>query len=555
MANKKTERIRLFALGGIGEIGKNMYVAELDDDIIILDGGLMFPDDDMLGVDIVIPDMSYLIENRDRIRGVVLSHGHEDNIGAIPYLLKEVNVPVYGSRLTLAFVRDLCRDLKGCPDPQLNEIDSDSKIQIGRSPVTFFHVTHSIPGSLGICIHTSQGPIVYTGDFKLDPTPIDGRETELGKLAALGEKGVLCLLSDSMNAEKPGVSLSESRVGRSLNEAFYDAPGRMIVSVFSTNITRIQQTLEEAERTGRKVVPAGGGMRRVIETASNHDYLSFSPDLIVGPEEAGSLEDNRVVILTAGSKGEPLSALSQMAKGTHRHIKVKPTDRVIISAAPSPGNEKSISQTIDLLHRAGADVVYGPNTVHASGHGSQEELKLMLNLIKPRYFIPVHGEYRMQHAHGRLAENCGIPAKSIFLLDRGECVEFEQRRARQTGKVPVGNVLIDGLGIGDVGNIVLRDRRLLSKDGIIVIVVTLNRRSNECIAGPDIISRGFVYVRESEDLINEAEALVTKTLAACQEQRIMEWSQIKNSIRDTLGRFLYEKTKRRPMIMPIIMES
>ncbi|TMW73262.1 ribonuclease J [Alteribacter natronophilus] len=555
MSNKKTERIRLFALGGIGEIGKNMYAAELDDDIIVMDGGLMYPDDDMLGVDIVIPDMSYLFENRDRIKGIILSHGHEDNIGAIPYLLKEVNVPVYGSRLTLAFLKDLCRDLKDCPVPDLNEVDSTSRIQVGKAPVTFFHVTHSIPGSLGICLHTSQGPIVYTGDFKLDPTPVDGRETELGKLAALGEKGVLCLLSDSMNAEKPGVSLSESRVENSLNEAFYDASGRVIVSVFSTNITRIQQTLDAAERTGRKVLPAGGGMKRVIETASSHDYLSYHPDMIITPQEAGRLEDDRLVVLTSGSKGEPLGALSQMAKGTHKHIKVKSGDRVIISAAPSAGNEKSISGTIDLLHRAGADVVYGPNKVHASGHGNQEELKLMLNLIRPRYFVPVHGEYRMQYAHGQLAESCGMSGKQIFLLDKGECVEFEQRRARRTGKVPVGNVLIDGLGVGDVGNIVLRDRRLLSKDGIIVIVVTLNRRSNQCIAGPDIISRGFVYVRESEDLINEAEALVTRTLEACQEQRIMEWSQIKNSIRDALGRFLYEKTKRRPMIMPIIMES
>ncbi|MBM7094232.1 MULTISPECIES: ribonuclease J [Alteribacter] len=552
--SKQTEKIRIAALGGIGEIGKNMYVVELDEEIIVIDGGLMFPEDDMLGVDLVIPDFSFLTENKDRVKGIVLSHGHEDHIGAIPYLVKELNVPVYGTRLTLAFVKQLCKDLKGCPEPDTKEIHAESKIRVGNTPLTFFHVTHSIPGALGICIHTSQGPIVYTGDFKLDPTPVDGRETEIGKLAALGEKGVLCLMSDSMNAEKPGVSLSETKVSQRLNDAFYEAPGRMIIAAFSTNIDRIQQALDAADRTGRKVVPVGSTMKQVIDVASKEDYLTFPPDLIIDPDDAGNYADDKLVILTTGSKSEPLSALSQMAQKTHKQIKIKDSDRVIISAAPSPGNEKSISRTIDLLHRSGADVVYGKDSVHASGHGYQEELKLMLNLIKPRHFIPVHGEFRMQYAHGMLAKSCKVEQENIFLLEKGECVEFEKRQGKKSGKIPAGNVLIDGLGVGDVGNIVLRDRRLLSKDGILVVVITLNK-SNECIAGPNIISRGFVYVRESEDLIKEAESLVTKTIAHCSEQRIMEWSQIKSSIRDALGKFLFDKTKRRPMVMPIIMDS
>ncbi|WP_096435353.1 ribonuclease J [Alteribacter populi] len=555
MSNQRTENIRIFALGGIGEIGKNMYVVELDDEILVIDGGIMFPEDDMLGVDLVIPDMSYLIENKERIKGILLSHGHDDHIGAIPYLLREVDVPIYGTKLTLAFVKEMCNDLKGVKKPQLKEINENSKIRVGRTPLTFFHVTHSIPDAVGICIHTSQGPIVYTGDFKFDQTPIDGNDTEIYKIASLGEKGVLCLLSDSMNAEKPGNSLSESKVSQSLNEAFYDAPGRMVVATFSTNIQRIQQVIDAAYNTGRKLIPVGSTMKRVINIARRLDYLSIADEMLIGIEEMSQHDDDKLVMLTTGSQNEPLSALSRMAKGTHKHVRMKAKDRVIISAAPSAGNEKSISQTVDLLHRSGADVIFGKDKIHASGHGHQEELKLMLNLIKPRYFIPVHGEFRMQYAHGELAKTCSVHPENIFLLEKGECVEFQNRKGKQIGKISTGNVLIDGLGIGDVGNIVLRDRRLLSKDGILVVVFTLNKRTNNAIAGPNIISRGFVYVRESEDLIREAEELVQETLTRCKEQNIMEWSQLKNNVREVLSRFLFEKTKRRPMIMPIIMES
>ncbi len=552
--SKLTEKIRVFALGGIGELGKNMYVVELDDEIVILDGGLMFPEDDMFGVDLVIPDFTYLVENKDKVKGIVLSHGHEDHIGAIPYLLKEVNAPIYGTRLTLAFVEQMCKELNGCPKPLVKEIDEDSKVKVGSTPLSFFHVTHSIPGAVGVCIHTSQGPIVYTGDFKLDPTPVNGRETELSKIAALGDKGVLCLMSDSMNAEKPGVSLSEKNVKEKLNDAFYDAPGRVIIATFSTNLDRIQQALDAAERTNRKVVPVGRMMKQVIQIASELDYLSYSLDLIVEPDQIDKRNDQSLVILTTGSKNEPLSALSQMARKTHKQVKIKNTDRIIISGATTPGSEKSMSQTIDLLYRSGAEVVYGKGNIHASGHGYQEELKLMLNLIQPRHFIPVHGEFSMQYAHGGLAESCNVDKENIFLLEKGETVEFENRQGKRGKKVPAGNVLIDGLGVGDVGNIVLRDRRLLSKDGVLVVVIGLTK-GNECVSGPNIISRGFVYVRESEELIKEAEALVTKTIAHCNEQHIMEWSQIKSHVRDVLGKFLFEKTKRRPMVMPIIMES
>ncbi|MBU9722687.1 MULTISPECIES: ribonuclease J [Bacillaceae] len=554
MSNQQTEKIRLFSLGGIGEIGKNMYVIELDDEILVIDGGLMFPDDDMLGVDVVIPDITYLKENKDRVRGIILTHGHEDHIGAIPYILRDLDIPVYGTKLTLALVADHCRDLEVAISPKLVEINSDSKVRVGKTPVSFFRTTHSIPDSIGIIVHTSQGPIVHTGDFKFDQNPVDGKLTEIGKLADIGEKGVLCLLSDSTNAERPGITASESVVAKGLKEAFYNAPGRIFVATFSSNIHRIQQVINATTNNNRKLTVVGKSLEHVVNIGLGLGYLIDEQGIIININDALKSKDDDLVILTAGSQGEPLTSLSKMTNGSHS-LKIKSTDRVIISASPISGNEKSFSKLIDMLSRLGTEIVYGQDYVHTSGHGSAEELKQMVNLIKPKYFVPIHGEYRMQHAHAQIAKTCGILSDNIFLLNRGESVEFIKKTANRGNNVPYGNVLIDGLGIGDVGNIVLRDRRLLSKDGIIVTVITLNKKRNQILSGPDIISRGFVYVRESEELIMNAESLVKSAVNDSIEHGLSDWSQLKQQIRDQLGRFLYEKTKRRPMIIPIIMEA
>lgn len=556
MSNKQTDKIRIFSLGGLGEVGKNMYVIELDDEIIIVDSGCMHPEDDMLGVDIVIPDISYLTENKERIKGIILTHGHEDHIGAVPYVLRDLNVPVYGSKFTLALVQDLCNEVKLKRKPVLHEIHHNSKLKVGKAPVSFFRTNHSIPDSLGIIIHTSQGPIVYTGDFKFDQNPVDGLPTEIGKLTEIGEKGVLCLLSDSKNAEIPGNTPSETVVAEGLKDAFHEAAGSIIVATFSTHIHRIQQVLNAAEKEERKVVVIGSTIERATEIAKKLGYLIDEENTFISIDEIKKYSKDQLVILTTGSQGESMSPLAKMAKGSHSLVKIEKNDRVIISAMPRPGNEKTVSQMVDLLSRTGADVIYGKNKkVHVSGHASQEELKLLLNLIKPQHFIPVHGEFRMQYAHRHIAHSVGVEDSNIFLLEKGEAVEFAKRKGKRGNKIPAGHVLIDGLGVGDVGNIVLRDRRLLSKDGILVVVITLNKKHTQILSGPDIISRGFVYVRESEALINQAEKLVVDTLNQSMEQNQTEWSQMKGQVRDQLSRFLYEKTKRRPMIMPIIMEA
>ncbi|UTR15043.1 ribonuclease J [Salipaludibacillus sp. LMS25] len=556
MSNQQTEKIRIFSLGGLDEIGKNMYVLEMDDDIIIIDAGCMHPEDDMLGVDIVIPDITYLVENKERVKGIIVTHGHDDHIGAIPYVLRDLNVPVYGSTFTLALVKDKCSEIKVKKKPKLIEVHADSKIKVGKTPVNFFRTNHSIPDSLGVILHTSQGPIVYTGDFKFDQNPVDGQTSEVGKLTELGEKGVLCLLSDSQNAEIPGNSLSESIVAEGLKDAFHEADGRIIVSLYASHIHRIQQVLTAAENEGRKVVVTGTDIEKVVKIALDIGYLSSDNATLIEKGEIKKYARDELVILTTGSQGEPVSCLAKMAKGSHHLVKIEADDRIIISAMPNPGNEKAVSQMVDLLSRTGANVIYGKNKkIHVSGHANQEELKMMLNLVKPQHFIPISGEFRMQYAHRHLARSVGMDDSRIFLLEKGELVEFTKRKGKRGNKIPSGHVLIDGLGVGDVGNIVLRDRRLLSKDGILVVVVTLNKKHSAILSGPDIISRGFVYVRESEALINQAEKLVTETLQHAMEQNQTEWSQLKTQVRDQLSRFLYEKTKRRPMIMPIIMEA
>ncbi|MFY0542728.1 ribonuclease J [Brevibacillus sp. H7] len=555
---KSQHSILIFALGGVGEIGKNMYVVQCDDDIVVIDAGLKFPEEEMLGIDMVIPDITYLEENRDKVRGIIITHGHEDHIGGLSYVLKHLNVPVYATKLTLGLIEAKLKEAGILSDTKRVLINSDSEIALGKMKATFFRVNHSIPDCVGVCLETPEGYIVHTGDFKFDQTPVNNQTADLGKMAMIGERGVLCLLSDSTNSERPGFTGSERSVGVAIKDVFSKSSGRIVVSTFASNVHRIQQVIDAAVEFNRKVTVVGRSMQNVISISMDLGYLNVPNGLIVEPDEVNKLPAEKVVILSTGSQGEPMSALTRMARSAHRKIDILPGDTVIIAATPIPGNEKYVARTIDQLYRIGAEVIYGghgPNgTVHVSGHGSQEELRLMLNLMKPKYFIPIHGEYRMLRMHGILAEQVGIPPENIFLLDNGDTVEISGGKARFGPKVHAGNVLIDGLGVGDVGNIVLRDRKLLSQDGILVVVVTLSKQNGTILSGPDIISRGFVYVRESEELLDEANRIVTQTLIKCMEENVNEWSSLKNNVKDALGRFLYEQTRRRPMILPIIME-
>ncbi|MCZ0755405.1 ribonuclease J [Anoxybacillus sp. J5B_2022] len=552
MKVKQVEKIRVFSLGGVGEIGKNMYVIELDEDIFVIDAGVMFPEDEMLGIDKVIPDISYLVERQDRVKGIFLTHGHEEHIGAIAYVLKKINAPVYGTKLTLRLAQEKLKEHEMTTDAPFIEIHSDSEVTLDKATVTFFRTIHSIPDSVGVSFHTSQGAIVYTGDFKFDQTPYGMNRADLGKMAQIGEQGVLCLLSDSTNAEKPGYMGSEATVAQEISDVVYNAKGRVIVACYASNITRIQQVLHAAKTHGRKVAIVGKSMHKVMDVAVRLGYLQLPEKTVISIQDVQQYHDEELVILTTGGHGEPMGALARMAKQAHKQVNIKEGDTVIVAASPMPGHELLFLKTIDALYRAGANVVY--KKVHVSGHGCQEELKLMLNLMKPKYFIPVHGEYRMQKAHATLAKAVGIAEDRTFLIDKGDVIEFRNGQARFGGKVPYGNVLIDGLGIGDVGNIVLRDRRLLSQDGILIVVVTLSKEAKKIVAGPEIISRGFVYVRESETLLDEATKLVTNIVNKCMQDYVIEWSSLKLNIREALNQYLFEKTKRKPMILPIIME-
>jgi len=553
VSKKKTEKVSVFALGGAGEIGKNMYVVELDEDIFVIDAGLMFPGDEMLGIDKVIPDISYLKENKERIQGIFITHGHEDHIGALSYVLRDLKVPVYGTRLTLGLIEIKLKEAGLLKKADLRPIDAKTKLTVAGHFITFFRVNHSIPDAVGVCIQTSQGAIVHTGDFKFDYTPVDGKQADFGKIAAIGQRGVLCLLSDSTNAERPGMSGSESTVGSELNDVIYEAPGRVIVASFASNVHRLQQVFAAAEANNRKVAVVGRSMVNIVEVAQRLNYLRFKQKTLVELSDINRLDDNQVVILTTGSQGEPMAALTRMARNAHKQVNIRLNDTVVVAASPIPGNEKSVSKTIDLLFRAGANVIYNQRKVHVSGHGHAEDLKLMLNLIKPKFFVPIHGEFRMQKAHSHLAQTVGVNANNIFIIENGDVVEFEKRKARMSRKVNAGNVLIDGIGVGDVGNIVLRDRRLLSQDGVVLCVITISRKNKTIVSGPEIISRGFVYMRESEDMINEANRIVAKQLQGKLTGEL-DWTEMKSLIRDKLSSYLYEQTKRRPMILPIIME-
>lgn len=538
----------------MGEIGKNLTVIRYGDDIIVVDCGLAFPEDDMLGIDLVIPDITYLLDNRDHVRAIVLTHGHEDHIGALPYVLKQLNVPVYGTRLTLGILQGRLKE-NDVSAAQLNPVKPGDQIQAGVFKVGFIKVSHSIPDAVAISIKTPVGTIVHTGDFKLDQTPVDGKVTDFHRFAELGDQGVLVLLADSTNAERPGFTASERVVGNTFEDAFRKARERIIIATFSSNVHRIQQAIDAACKFKRKVAILGRSMVNVTNIALELGYLTAPEGVLIDIDEINNYPASGVVIMTTGSQGEPMSALTRMAMSDHKKVDIVPGDTIIISATPIPGNEKMVSRTIDYLLRQGADVIYeAASGIHVSGHASAEELKLMHNLIRPKFFIPVHGEYRMLVKHAKLAQELGMPKENIFVAENGNVIELSADKGAITGKVTAGKVLVDGLGVGDVGNIVLRDRRQLSQDGILIVVVTMDKQRGCVVAGPDIVSRGFVYVRESEQLMDEARDKVKSTLEKCENGGVTEWATIKSNVRDALGKFLYERTRRRPMILPIIME-
>jgi len=546
--------VRLVSLGGVGEIGKNMFAFEYDQEIVVIDGGLKFPEEDMLGVDIVIPDTSYLVENKEKISAFLITHGHEDHIGGLPYILKQIPKPVYGTKLTLGLLEGKLREKGMLADCELNQIHPGMKLQVSKHiEAEFFKVNHSIPDTVGICLRTPAGLIVHSGDFKIDHTPVDGQVMDFSRLARFGDEGVLAAMIDSTNAERPGFTQSETTVGETIAEVLREATGRVLLATFASNVHRIQQVIDAAAKYKRKVAVNGRSMVNVVGIAMEMGYLKDSHNVLTDLDGIKKLPPHKVVLLTTGSQGEPMSALSRIANSEHRRLEILPGDTVIFAANPIPGNEKFVSRTVDNLFRLGADVIYeSVSGTHVSGHASQEEIKLMLSLLRPKYALPIHGEYRHCIHFKKLALNMGIPEKNIPILKIGEMWELSADAAKHVSTVPSGQVLVDGLGIGDVGNIVLRDRKQLSMDGIMVVVMSLEKGSGKLLSGPDIVSRGFVYVRESEDLMSESRKVVRKFLT--ENGTNHEWSVIKSGIRDVLGKFLYDKTRRHPMIIPIIME-
>lgn len=551
----KKSPLKIIPLGGLLEIGKNMTVFEYEDEIIIVDCGLAFPEDDMLGIDLVIPDVTYLERNREKIKGLVVTHGHEDHIGSIPYLLKQIDVPIYATRLTIGLISNKLEEHHLLRSTRLNIVQQGETVNLGKFKVEFIRNCHSIPDSVALAINTPVGTIVHTGDFKIDYTPIDGQKMDFGRLAELGNQGVLALMSDSTNAERKGYTMSESSVGEVFDKLFLHCKKRIVVATFASNVHRVQQIVNSAVKYGRKIAICGRSMVNMIQTARDLGYIKSPENLFIDIDMIKNYTDEQLVIITTGSQGEPMSALTRMASGDHRKVEITPNDLIIISANPIPGNEKLVSRVIDDLMKIGAEVIYNAlEDIHVSGHGCQEEQKLMLSLIKPKYFIPVHGEYRQLIAHAETARKIGIEPEHTFIMSNGRILEMNEKEAKLTGTVPSGRILVDGLGIGDVGNIVLRDRQHLSQDGLIIVVLTIDSSTGEVVAGPDVISRGFVYVRESENLMEDVKRVIRDEVYKCEQKQIKEWSAIKSTIKENLREYIYQKTKRNPMILPIIME-
>ena len=548
-------KVKIIPLGGLNEIGKNMTAIEYKNDIVIIDCGLKFPDEDMFGIDVVIPDITYLLKHKDKVSGIFLTHGHEDHIGALPYVLKQLNVPVYGTKLTLGIVQSKLKEHNLLSTTELITVKPRDVVRLNSVSVEFIKTNHSIADSVAIAIHTPLGAVLHTGDFKVDYTPIDGEPMDFARFAELGKKGVLLMMADSTNVERPGYTMSEKIVGESLCRIFGKSKGRIIVATFASNIHRIQQIIDAAAMYGRKVAVSGRSMENIVQVAIELGYIKIEKENLVSIDQINKYNNDEIVIITTGSQGEPMSALARMATSEHRKVNIVSGDTIIISATPIPGNEKLVSRVIDQLFKKGAEVVYGSSeAVHVSGHACQEELKLMQTLVRPKYFIPVHGEYRHLKQHGELANSIGVPKSNILIPEIGDVIEVTRNSIKKSGSVISGQIFVDGLGVGDVGNIVIRDRKHLSQDGILTVVVTLSKENKAIIAGPDIISRGFVYVRESEKLMDEARDIVRDVFTKCEERKITDWSTLKSTVRDELRSFLYEKTKRKPMILPIIME-
>ena len=554
MKKKGESKLRIIPLGGLEQIGMNITAFEYEDSIVVVDCGLAFPEDDMLGIDLVIPDVTYLKDNKQKVKGFVITHGHEDHIGALPYVLREVNVPIYATKLTIGLIENKLKEHNLLRSTKRKTIRHGQSINLGAFRIEFIKTNHSIQDAAALAIYSPAGTVIHTGDFKVDYTPVFGDAIDLQRFAEIGKKGVLALMCDSTNAERQGFTMSERTVGRTFDNIFAEHKNtRIIIATFASNVDRVQQIINSAYKYGRKVVVEGRSMVNVITTAAELGYLKIPENTLIDIDHMKNYPDDQMVLVTTGSQGESMAALSRMAASIHKKVSIKPGDTIIFSSNPIPGNEKAVSKVINELSAKGADVIF--SDVHVSGHACQEEIKLIYSLVHPKYAIPVHGEFRHLKAQAGLAENLGIPKENIFIMRSGDVMEMDEESAAITGKVHTGAIMVDGLGVGDVGNIVLRDRQHLSEDGIMVVVLTLEKHSNQLLAGPDIVSRGFVYVRESEDLMGEARIVVEDALDECLNRRVTDWGRIKTVIKDSLGDFVWKRTKRRPMILPIIMEA